>query len=206
MSPKKNILIIDDDTDILYMLKEICNYQGWDARTAVGYKDARKYLGKTAQPFDLILVDYHMPEMDGIAVVTELRKELATVPIIVLTVEERDSIVEKFLVAGASDYALKPIRAVDLISRIKAHLQYSERDAYYQNHTKGISKITLESVEGSLRMTEGFLSVEDIEEQTGIKLKTLYRYLQYLIKEGRVERQYIYQSSGRPKSMYKLKQ
>lgn len=205
MANEKNILIIDDDIDILYTLSEICKYQGWNAYTATGYCEAAQYLSEQNNVLDIILVDYHMPDMDGIAVVTELRKILPSIPIIVLTVEERDSIVDRFMQAGATDYALKPIKAVDLISRIKVHLQYAQRSEYYKSYTKGISKVTLQIIESCLGEVKDFLPIETIEEKSGIKRKTLYRYLQYLVQEGRVEVEYAYQNSGRPKSSYRIK-
>ena len=122
MESVKTILAIDDNRDILYTLEQIFNFQGWRPLLANGYEEADKLIKK--EKIDLILVDYHMPGVDGISAVKEIRKKLPKVPIIVLTIEEEDRIVSKFMAAGADDYSLKPIKAVDLISRIKVHLQY----------------------------------------------------------------------------------
>ena len=200
---EKNILIIDDNEDILYTLEEICKYQGWKALKATGYEEAKVYF--SSRHIDLIIIDYHMPELDGVTVVKEIRKNFDKIPIIVLTVEERDSIVEKFMAAGASDYALKPIKAVDLISRIKVHLQYHEKIRFYEDYEKGISKVTLQKIESYLGTAESFVSAEDIEKYTEIKLKTVYRYMTYMVKSGKVNTEYSYQDSGRPKITYKLK-
>ena len=200
---EKNILIIDDNEDILYTLKEICKFQDWKALTATGYEAAKMYF--ESHNIDLIMIDYHMPEMDGVTAVKEIRKNFDKIPIIVLTVEERDSIVEKFMAAGANDYALKPIKAVDLISRMKVHLQYHEKISFYEDYEKGISKVTLQKIEFYLDSAENFVSAEDIEKHTDIKLKTVYRYMTYMVKSGKVHTEYSYQDSGRPKITYKLK-
>lgn len=201
MEQTKTILAIDDNRDILYTLEQIFKYQGWRSLLAAGYEEAEKYI--KCEKIDLILVDYHMPGRDGISAVREIRKKLPKIPVIVLTIEEEDSIVAKFMDAGADDYSLKPIKAVDLISRIKVHLQYHEKSQYYVSHDKGISKVTLQKLEEQMMQLKEFKDIDMLEEMTQIKKKTLYRYLQYLVKEGRVEQQYSYGDMGRPRTFYK---
>ena len=201
MESMKTILAIDDNRDILYTLEQIFNFQGWRPLLAAGYEEAEKYIKK--EKIDLILVDYHMPGVDGISAVKEIRKKLPKVPIIVLTIEEEEHIVSRFMNAGANDYSLKPINAVDLISRIKVHLQYHEKSQYYESYDKGISKVTLQKIEDQMKGITEFLDIDMLEDITQIKKKTLYRYLQYLVKEGRVEQQYSYGDMGRPRTLYR---
>ena len=124
MENKKTILAIDDNRDILYTLEQIFRFQGWNPLLAGGYEEAQQLIKR--ERIDLILVDYHMPGMDGISVVREIRKKLPRTPIIVLTIEEEEQIMARFMEAGADDYSVKPIKAIDLISRINVHLQYYE--------------------------------------------------------------------------------
>jgi len=93
---------------------------GWDITTTSSPLSALGIVEQ--QPFDLVIVDYHMPEMDGVALVRQIRAHDADVPIIVLTVDERMSLAERFLEAGASDFAVKPVKAADFISRVRHHL------------------------------------------------------------------------------------
>ena len=116
MENRKTILAIDDNRDILYTLEQICRFQGWNPLLAGGYEEAQQLIKK--ERIDLILVDYHMPGMDGISVVREIRKKLPRTPIIVLTIEEEEQIMSRFMEAGADDYSVKPIKAIDLISSI----------------------------------------------------------------------------------------
>lgn len=203
MENTKTILAIDDNRDILYTLEQICRFQGWRPLLAEGFEQAESLIRK--ERIDLILVDYHMPGTDGISAVREIRKRLAKTPIIVLTIEEEEGIVSRFMDAGADDYSLKPIKALDLISRIKVHLQYHEKSQYYESHDKGISKMTLEKIEDVLRRITSFEDIDALEEKTQIKKKTLYRYLQYLVKEGLVEQEYSYGEMGRPRTLYRWK-
>lgn len=199
----KTILAIDDNNDILYTLEQICKFQKWNSLLAGSYAEAEQYIKR--DNIDLILVDYHMPGVDGITAVRNIRKKLPRVPIIVLTIEEEDSIVQRFMEAGADDYSLKPIKAIDLISRIKVHLQYHERNRYYESYDKGISRVTLQKIEDYLRECHKFVDIDALEENTRVKKKTLYRYLQYLVKEEKVEQEYSYGDMGRPRTYYKMK-
>lgn len=99
---------------------------------------------------------------------------------------------------GADDYSLKPIKAVDLISRIKVHLQYHEKSQYYENYDKGISKVTAQKIEEQMQKITEFMDIDMLEEVTQIKKKTLYRYLQYLEKEGRIRRSILMGIWGGP--------
>lgn len=203
MENAKTILAIDDNPDILYTLEQIFKFQGWTPLLASGYEAAEEIIRK--EKIDLILVDYHMPGLDGISTVREIRKKLPKTPIIVLTIEEEEAIVKRFMEAGADDYSLKPIRALDLIARIKVHLQYSEKSKYYENHDKGISQVTLDKIKSQMRPIDGYRDIDELESLTQIKKKTLYRYLQYLLKEGRIEQEYSYGEMGRPRTLYRWK-
>ncbi len=201
MGEEKKILSIDDNRDILYTLEQICKFQGWTPLLADGYEAAQQILKK--QKPDLVLVDYHMPGMDGISTVQALRRELPRTPIIVLTIEESDEVMQKFMDAGADDYALKPVKALDLISRIRVHLQFSERDRYYTSHEKGISKGTLAKIEEAMSGLGEYKDIDELEALTEIKKKTLYRYLQYLVKEKKVDQDLSYGDMGRPRTLYR---
>jgi two-component system alkaline phosphatase synthesis response regulator PhoP len=71
---------------------------------------------------DLMIVDLHMPELDGYEAIARLRRDLtlATLPIVVLTAEEGPGIEERVLELGADDYLLKPFDPAVLISRVRA--------------------------------------------------------------------------------------
>ena len=201
---KKTILAIDDNPDILYTLEQICKYQGWDIIKADSFRAAQPFLNSAR--VDLILIDYHMPGLDGMEAVRRIRRELSDTPIIVLTVEERSSVMHAFLEAGATDYSLKPIKALDLISRIQVHLRYHEHSRMYAaSHDKGISQATLQTILDCLRESSDYLDVDEIVERTRIKKKTAYRYLSYLQQQGQVTTQQSYGEAGRPRVLYRLK-
>lgn len=201
---QETILMLDDNPQILYTLEQICLFQNWKPLPAQNFEQALEYIRTSA--IDLILVDYHMPDINGIQAVRKIRELLPNTPILVLTIEEEETVVNKFLEVGADDYALKPIRTPDLIARMKMHLKYSERRKFYEDNVKGINPATMETNLQFFSTAERFYSVDEIEAQTKIKKKTLYRYLRQLQTEHKIEEQLIYQKAGRPKTLYGRKQ
>ena len=203
------ILIMDDDPSLRYMLNEIFTFVGWDPVT---YSNGREGInGFFSNGADIILVDYHMPEIDGLETVRLIRKQNQQVPILVLTVDERQEIADRFLDAGATDFALKPVKAPDLIARVQLHkrlLDMTRNDksiSKMQNEafvTKGISKSTLSYIGEYLKACEEPSTAEEISQELGLAPPTVYRYMTYLIKEGKVQSLQSYQKIGRPKNRY----
>ncbi|MEN6463110.1 MAG: response regulator [Syntrophomonas sp.] len=203
------ILIMDDDPALRYMLSEIFTFAGWDPVTYANGRDGIKGFRKDGA--DIILVDYHMPEIDGLETVRLIREHDQQVPILVLTVDERQEIANRFLDAGATDFALKPVKAPDLIARVQLHkrlLDMTEADKltpkmqYEAFVTKGISKSTLTYIEEYLQACEHPSTVEEISQELGLATPTVYRYMTYLINEGKVQPIPCYQKIGRPKNHY----
>jgi two-component system response regulator DctR len=201
MSDHITILAIDDDQDTLYTLSQICQYQKWKPLLACSYPEAEAVLTDCTP--SLILVDYHMPGVDGLSAVAKIRKKLPKTPILVLTGDEKAAVMERFIAAGADDYALKPIRALDLISRINAHLQFHKKSRFYTDYEKNIAPNTLKIIEDYLTAQSDFVSIDQIVAGTQLKKKTAYRYLQYLIDKNLVETKTIYGGKGRPSVQHK---
>ncbi len=200
------ILIIDNDESLRYMLTEFCRHAGWKSETAENGSEGMKKF--QAGSYDIILVDYHMPEMDGLQTVREIRKQNEYVPILVLTVDERQEVADKFLEEGATDFALKPVKAPDMISRIKLHVQIANMKHVQEEEedvftTKGISKNTLKSVAEFLKNHPDPTSVDVISKEIGLAYPTVYRYLMHLLEEGKVKQIVSHQKIGRPKKLYK---
>ncbi|AKG03600.1 response regulator [Salimicrobium jeotgali] len=201
-----NILIIDNDESLRYMLTEFCNHAGWQSNTAVNGREGVDLFQR--EKFDIILVDYHMPEMDGLQTVKEIRKQNQQVPILVLTVDERQEIADRFLEEGATDFALKPVKAPDLISRIQLHVKLANMRSVHEESeeiysAKGISKNTLSIIAEHLKKEEEPASVDVVSKEIGLAYPTVYRYLMHLLEEGQVKQVISHQKIGRPKKLYK---
>ena len=109
------ILCIDDEDDICFALKTLFRTQGWNTAAACDVNAGLKLFTQLRPT--LVLIDYHMPGLNGVEGVRMLRRLSATVPIIVFTIDECQRVADEFLAAGASDFALKPIKAPDKIGR-----------------------------------------------------------------------------------------
>jgi len=193
---------------ILYTIKEICTYGGWQALTASNGRQGYE-LCRVHKP-SLAIVDYHMPEWDGLTTVKRIRQMDNAISILVLTVDERQDIAERFIAAGATDFAIKPIKSPDLISRIKINLKINEIQKKYVSDKqqiyldKGISPATLSMIYEYFRGQSGGLTIDEIAGGLHLAYQTVHRYVQYLIEEKKIEVVPIYGQIGRPKNKYKL--
>lgn len=111
------ILIADDDTELSGLLKEYFETEGFLVRLA---HDGRAALDEARKPgLDLVVLDVMMPEMNGMDVLKELRKE-SRLPVIMLTARGDDMDRILGLELGADDYVPKPCNPRELLARIRA--------------------------------------------------------------------------------------
>jgi two-component system alkaline phosphatase synthesis response regulator PhoP len=125
---KKTILVVDDEKDIVDLLSYNLTKEGFSVTTARNGRDA---LDRARQKPDMIILDVMMPEMNGLQVIQELRKEKSTasIPVILLTAKgsETDEIVG--LEVGADDYIVKPVKIGKIVARVHAALRRKEQSA-----------------------------------------------------------------------------
>ena len=114
------ILVVDDDPDILTILKDNLELDGYPIAIATTGREALKIFEE--QPPRLIILDLYLPDIDGIQVCRRIRDK-SNVPIIMLTA--RDRVADKVLglESGADDYVVKPFDYLELAARIKACLR-----------------------------------------------------------------------------------
>jgi len=123
---KKKILIVDDSHINNALLTELLTDYGFQTESV---KDGEKAVAKArSDTFDLILLDIMMPEMNGFEVCTILKSDPTTkdIPIIFLTArQDIDSIAQGFEL-GAVDYVVKPFMNLELVARIRTHIELKE--------------------------------------------------------------------------------
>jgi len=117
------ILVVDDEKDIVRLLKDYFEIQGYLVYTALNGAEA---LEKVSVKPDIILLDINMPGIGGFEVCQRIR-QFVSCPILFLTarVEEQDKI--NGLMVGGDDYITKPFSIDELGARIQAHLRREER-------------------------------------------------------------------------------
>lgn len=119
----RNILIIDDDTVLLDLIRDYLEEHFFHTESAVTGRDGVEILRNAKAPgFDLVVLDIMLPDMDGFETLRQIRMD-STVPVIMLTArsDETDRIVG--LEMGADDYMHKPFNPRELLARIKAVLR-----------------------------------------------------------------------------------
>lgn len=116
----QKVLVVDDESDILELLKYNLSKEGYDVKTASnGVKGVE--IAKSFVP-DLILLDIMMPKQDGVETCRQIREipELANVFVIFLTARSEEYSEVAAFEMGADDYITKPIKPRALMSRINA--------------------------------------------------------------------------------------
>lgn len=117
------ILIADDDIELSALLKEYFESEGFIVRLA---PDGRVALDEARKPgLDLVVLDVMMPEMNGMDVLREMRKE-SRLPVIMLTARGDDMDRILGLELGADDYVPKPCNPRELLARIRAVMRRAQ--------------------------------------------------------------------------------
>jgi two-component system, OmpR family, response regulator MprA len=126
----QTVLIVDDDVKLLKMLQRTLAYEGLQVFTAANGEEALNQIDD-CKP-DLIILDWMMPKMDGLAVVQELRVEKNPAMILMLTA--RDAIENRVegLQSGADDYLVKPFAPMELVARVHALLRRADSKSAHE--------------------------------------------------------------------------
>ncbi len=136
------VLVVEDERKISSYLKRGLEEQGYAVDTAFTGLEALDYAD--AAPYDVIILDILLPEMDGLTACREMRKRGNRTPILMLTA--RDSVDDRVngLDAGADDYLVKPFALKELLARLRA---MSRRNAEQpKTSTLQLADLTLDTL------------------------------------------------------------
>lgn len=119
------ILVVDDDKDIVELLSIYIQNEGYEAIKAYDGKEAITKLA-TNPDIALMILDIMMPNMDGMEVVREVRKD-SQIPILMLSAKTADMDKIQGLISGADDYVAKPFNPLEVMARVKSLLRRSQQ-------------------------------------------------------------------------------
>lgn len=121
--PKSTVYVVDDDADVLGSLRFLLETDGFEVRA---FQSGTALLNALDQmPVDCFLVDYRMPDIDGVDLTKELHKRGITAPIVLISGHYDGRLEARAAAAGVHDFLLKPLLAENLAKRIRSAIAAS---------------------------------------------------------------------------------
>jgi DNA-binding response OmpR family regulator len=104
--PAKKILVVDDEPEVRQLMEQFLTGKGFDVRVAENGREGLAALDSFTP--DVVLLDMHMPELDGIETLKQLAGRSPAPPVIMVTVNDDVETTTRLLQLGAADYVPKP--------------------------------------------------------------------------------------------------
>jgi two-component system, OmpR family, response regulator MprA len=120
-APTAAVLVVDDDPDLRAFLAAELAVEGYGCSTAASGQEALLAIRTT--PFDLVLLDWGLPDFSGLEVCQRMRSSQITTPVLMLTAHDDVQERVQALDAGADDYLTKPFSIAELLARVRAQLR-----------------------------------------------------------------------------------
>lgn len=139
----ETILIVEDETDILELLRYNLNREGYKVLEATTGEEALGFIRKSTP--DLVLLDLMLPKIDGLEVCRQVRSsgETKTLPIIMLTAKGEEADIVTGLELGADDYMTKPFSPRVLLARVRAVLRRQSMEIPGENESLQVHNIMI---------------------------------------------------------------
>lgn len=227
-----NVMIIEDDETTINIYKKFV--QKVDGFHIIASASTGKQALDLLNVFtpDLILLDVYLPDIKGTDLLWEIRKEVRSVDVIMITAANDVHTVSEAIRGGAFSYMMKPIMINQFLSTLeqykKTRDKLSHSDVMEQgdvnrffgiknsssgaNHLeqpdelpKGIDKHTLKKVRTQMKKMTGSINAEETAKAIGASNSTVRRYLEYLVAREEAEVDIIYGTIGRPERRYRNK-
>lgn len=115
------LLIVEDEKTVAKQLQELLEREKYSCDIAANYKDALELCDE--KRYDLILLDWNLPDGDGLSLLKLLREEEDITPVLMLSANTEVDDRVKVLDAGGDDYLCKPYSNIELLARIRALLR-----------------------------------------------------------------------------------
>lgn len=124
---QKRLLLIDDDPNLILLVKDYLEFRGYEVITAENGREALEIL-EQEQP-DMIICDVMMPEMDGYSFVRCVREDPRTksIPVLFLSAKGQSQDRVKGLNTGADVYMVKPFEPEELVAQVESSLKQADR-------------------------------------------------------------------------------
>jgi len=198
------------------------------AKAASSIAEAREFMCNNK--LDLVLLDIYLPKENGIDFLKWLRKEEMETDVILITADKTSGMIQEAFRYGAVDYLIKPftferfkeslinykerffsIKNLDTIEQkildkyIFKNISGNEKEDSDNDLEKGINKYTYKIIWSEMaKRTDEYATSEEVSEMSGVARVTVRKYLDFMEREGKVEKIIEYGKIGRPQHKYKL--
>lgn len=218
------VLIVEDDPMVLEVNKQYLNKLA-NFTLVDSAKTGEEALNKIKElDIDLVLLDIYLPDFSGVDLLTKIRDINIPVDVITVTAARDSETVHRLFRLGVIDYLVKPFH----FKRFKAALENYERfwrtlkhkkemdqddiDAIKEQEKqtetdmlpKGLNDITLNQIMIALLKQEEAVTAEELAQYLGLARVTVRRYLDYLVKQQKINVNLKYGQVGRPTHYYSI--
>jgi len=135
-----NILIVEDEKAVADQLQQLLQQERYRCDIAYNYRDAIELIDQ--KRYDLILLDWNLPDGDGLSLLSLMREEETNTPVMMLSANTQIDDRVKVLDAGGDDYLCKPYSNIELLARIRALLR---RESPHKNTLLTIDTLVLDT-------------------------------------------------------------
>ncbi|MDA8097928.1 MAG: response regulator [Clostridia bacterium] len=219
-----SILIVEDDPMVADINKRFVeSIHGFTVIASVATGIEAINAVRDLKP-DLTLLDVYLPDLNGVEVLQEIRRQNLPTDVILITAAQDTSTIQDVFRYGAIDYIIKPFKLARLVSALKSY-ETLHRSFHHQSSLdqetldrltlvkppednpgrlpKGLHEVTLKQVMLYLIQQDRALSAEEVASGVGLARVTARRYLEYLEKTGKAMLELKYGSVGRPVNRYR---
>jgi two-component system OmpR family response regulator len=136
------VLVVDDETNIAELLRMALRYEGWEVTVAhTGRKAVQA--AREVRP-DAVVLDWMLPDFDGLEVLRKIRTDLPDVPVLFLTA--RDAVEDRVagLTAGGDDYVTKPFSLEEVVARLRGLMRRAGAMDVRPSHVLTVGDLVLD--------------------------------------------------------------
>ncbi len=187
----KKLLLIDDDPNLILLVKDYLEFRGYNVDTAENGREALEVLDQNVP--DMIICDVMMPEMDGYALVKHIREEPVTnrIPVLFLSAKGQSQDRVKGLNEGADVYMVKPFEPEELVAQVESSLSQLKR--WEQGRPKGLDGAPTIIVPHNVELTPTELKVvqlvakgmanREIAQQLNVSQRTIESHVSNMLNK-----------------------
>lgn len=219
---------MDDDPMVMEVNKQFVEATGGFEIVGAAQSGIEALAMIDAKQPHLVILDHFLPDLNGMDVLVELRKQNQPVDVILVTAARDSETVQSVFRYGAIDYIVKPFRfdrfksaldnykalrlklaknelnqeEIDYLASTKVKLQQRELQLSEEPLPKGLNAVTMKQILLFLLNQKKALSAEEVAEGVGLARVTARRYLDYLEKTKKIKLEVQYGTIGRPINRY----